>query len=201
MQEVFYEESSISQSQKSGKIFYYILFTMGVISFILGGIYFILNLLSLNLEGNVLLSLLFLVIPTALFVAFGVVCIKFKNSFCIDYDYTFVTGTIRIAKVIKQVKRKFLVSFEAKEIEMLGRFASDTYFTYAERNELKAQIFTSNKTETDGYHFNYFVVNSKGEKNIYIIECTDTFLKNVIKFAGRNVIEKDFGKGENQSKN
>ncbi len=192
MQEIFYEECSISQKSKSEKVKYNILFWLSIVAFALAVIWLIISLFLADFKNdNLILTILIIVLPTLTFFAFGFVSFKFKNQFCIDYDYTFISGTIKIAKVTKFVKRQLLTTFDCSQIEKMGSFGSDTYFDYTDRDDVSVEMFSSNKTESDGKRFMYFVVNSQGNKNIYVLEITNEFIKTVLSFTGRRILEQE----------
>ena len=55
-------------------------------------------------------------------------------------------------------------------------------------------IFTSNYTAADNKEFYYIVANINGDKKMYILECTEMFMVNVLKFSNKLVLEEDFKK-------
>ena len=126
-----------------------------------------------------------------MFLASGIILGKIKNKFYVDYDYTFVTGSIRISKVIANVKRRHIISFETSQIEMIGKYDSDTFNKYNSMPGLSKQIFTSNVSPDNGKDFYYIVVNS-ASKYLFVLECTETFIVQILKFAGKSILEKDF---------
>ena len=60
-----------------------------------------------NLENfSVLVFAISVLLPIALFLFFGIMLGRMKNSMYVDYDYTYVSGSIRISKIIRKIKRK-----------------------------------------------------------------------------------------------
>ena len=114
---------------------------------------------------------------------------KFKDKFYVDYDYTIISGSIRFSKVIKEIKRKHIVSFEASEIEKIGKYGSELFEKYSRMPDVKTVILTSNITPEEKKEFYYLVVNKDGEKKMYVLECTETFIVNILKFAKRTVLD------------
>ena len=55
--------------------------------------------------------------------------------------------------------------------------------------DVKTVILTSNVTPDENKDFYYMVVNKDGEKKMYVIECTETFIVNVLKFSKRTVVD------------
>ncbi len=192
MKEVFYEESARIQNQKSAKIKYNILKAFAIISWILFGVWLYISIMLFPLTTKLLfLRIIYVLIPALIFVALAIVLGKFKNTVYVDYDYTFISGEIRISKVIKEVKRRFFMKFSVSAIEMLGKYGSDTFNSYNKREGVKRIILTSNVTPGEEKDFYYMVVNQE-EKKLLVLECTETFIVNVLKFTGKTIIEKDY---------
>lgn len=192
MQDIFYEESSKTREERSAKTKYYIFKTLSIISYVLFGIWLFLVVMLYQFKGSagqIILGLLFALLPAAMFLASGILLGRFKDKFYVDYDYTFVSGTIRFSKVIKEIKRRHIVSFETSELEKIGKYDSELYKKYSLMPDVKAVILTSNLTPEENKDFYYMVVNKDGEKKMYILECTETFIINVLKFSKRTVVD------------
>lgn len=192
MQEVFYEETATVQNTGGAKSKYYVVKTLSVISYSVAVFWLIMAIMLFPLKGNILLNIVFAAIPFLIFLASGIVLGKMKDKLYVDYDYTFVSGSIRFSRVIKNVKRKGIIQFETGNIEKLGRFGSDTFERYMLMPEKKKQILTSNSEPYDGKNFYYIVANVGGIKYIFILECTEIFISNIIRFSNRTVIEDGF---------
>ena len=117
---------------------------------------------------------------------------RIKDKFYVDYDYTFITGSIRFSRVIKNVKRKKVLFFETNNIEKIGRYGSNTFSRYDAMPDKKKIYLTSNSEPAEGKAFYYMVVNVNGQKYLLILECSDVFLVNILKFTGKLVFEDDF---------
>ena len=198
MQELFYEESSKTREERSAKTKYYIFKVLSVISYVFFGVWLFLFLMFYEFKGSIgqiILGMIFALLPAAIFLASGILLGKFKDKFYVDYDYTFVSGSIRFSKVIKEIKRKHIVSFETSELEKIGKYGSELYEKYLLMPDVKTVILTSNVTPDENKDFYYMVVNKDGEKKMYVIECTETFIVNVLKFAKRTVIDEVLTRG------
>lgn len=192
MQDIFYEESSKTREERSAKTKYYIFKTLSIISYVFFGIWLFLVVMLYQFKGSagqIILGLLFALLPAAMFLASGILLGKFKDKFYVDYDYTLISGTIRFSKVIKEIKRKHIVSFETSELEKIGKYGSELYEKYSLMPDVKTVILTSNVTPDENKDFYYMVVNKDGEKKMYVIECTETFIVNVLKFSKRTVVD------------
>lgn len=192
MKEIFYEESSVVQNVKSANVKYNIFRTISIVSYVLMTLWILIIFFTLNLKANWILNLIFYLIPLILFFLSGFLFGRFKNKLYVDYDYTFVTGSIRVAKVIKNIKRKFIIKFDAKDIEKIGKYDSGTYQKYLSMPGVVKMIFTSNYSATDGKDFYYIVASIDGDKKLMVFECTELFIVNVLKFSNKSVLEEEF---------
>ncbi len=191
MKELFYEESAKIQNEKTAKTKYYIFNIFSIFSYCM--IFFgIIIIFITPFDGNVVLTLIIAIFPTAIFLTCGIILGKIKNRFYVDYDYTFVTGSIRIAKVIKNVKRKQVMVFDTTNIEKLGKYNSETYVNYEKFPKIKKKLLTLNDVPAEGKDFYYLVVNLNDEKNLLVFECTELFMANVLKYSNKMILEKDF---------
>lgn len=192
MQDVFYEESATMQNTGAAKTKYYICKTISIISYVAAVLWLVLAISFFPLEGAILINILILAIPFAMFLTSGILIGKLKDKFYVDYDYTFVSGSIRFSKVIKNIKRKNIIVFDTKNIEKIGRYASTTFERYSKMPGIKQNVLTSNTEPENGKDFYYLVVNVGGQKYLFILECSETFLSNVLRFSNRTVFEDDF---------
>ncbi len=189
MKEIFYEESAKVQNEKSAKTKYYIFKTISIISYVMTVLLGIIFLLTTPLKPlNIVIS----IVPVILFLFSGILLGKFKNRFYVDYDYTFVTGSIRVAKVIKNVKRKLVLKFDVSNIEKLGKYGSETYISYEKMPGVKRKILTLNNTPADEKDFYYLVVNVDETKYLLVFECTEMFMATILKFGNKLILEKDY---------
>jgi len=193
MRAILYEESARTQKEKSASTKYYVLKVMSILSYVLLGVWCFFCFYAVPLDQG-FINILLMIIPMAMFIASGVILGKFKNRFYVDYDYIFVSGSIRFSKVIKNVKRKFIIKFECSDIEKIGKIGSGTFTKYNNMPDIKRMILTSNSEPEEGKDFFYIVANVEEEKKLFILECTETFMVNVLKFSRKTVLEEDYGK-------
>ena len=203
MREVLYEESAVLQNQKSGNTKYYIFYTLSILMFFFFGFQIFLLLFFTRIpeieKGNIVLNIISLLVPIALSLTLAIVFLNLKNRFVVDYDYIFVSGSIRVSKVIKNFKRKFVIKFETSNIEKLGLYDSETYNQYLKVPGIKKTILTLNSTPEEGKDFYYMVVNVNDTKNLLIFECKELFIVNVLQFSNKAIIEPDFAKNHKKS--
>lgn len=191
MQEIFYEESAKIQEEASAVRKYYIAKVFMIISYVLAVIWGIFCLTFLIDLKNILLTLIFSLIPLALFIVSGIILGKLKDKFYVDYDYTFVSGSIRFSKVIKNIKRKHIINFDTSDIEKIGLYGSELYEKYSKMPDIKTKILTSNSTPSEGKDFYYIVANVGGDKYVFIVECSELFIVNILKFTNRTVLDQE----------
>ncbi len=192
MREIFYEESSEIQNKKSATTKYNIFKAISIASYVMLVLWVLIVFIAYDFSGNIIVHLIIVLVPTMLFFLSGFFIGRLKNRFYIDYDYTFVTGSIRIAKVIKNYRRRAVIKFDCSSIEKLGKYGSETFFKYEKLPGINKQILTSNYTASDGKEFYYLVVNIEGAKKLLVLECTETFMVNILKFSNKSIVEEDF---------
>ena len=135
MQEIFYEESSLLNKDKAGLAKYRLLNIFSILSYVFAGLFVVLLWNFYNLKDfNLVLFILTALLPFAMFIAFGILLGRVKNDMFVDYDYTFVTGSVRISKVIRRIKRKNVMKFETSDILQLGKYGSESYEKLEKRN-------------------------------------------------------------------
>lgn len=194
MREIFYEETAMVNNPKKCSRRYNLLKILSIISYVFAVLNLYLAFAYPVIPDNILLSVIMAFIPVVFFVILGILFGKRKNLMYIEYDYTFVTGSVRISKVIANLKRKSLFVFEAKEIEQIGMYGSDAYLRYEKTPGIVKKILTSNETPNENKDFYYIVAVIEGEKHLFIIESTKLFISNILKFANRTILEKEFPK-------
>lgn len=192
MLDVFYEESARVQNVRSATSKYNTYKVLSIIFYALSIIWVVIALTCYSLSGNVLIDIIAMVTPLLVLLPSGIFFSIIKNRFYVDYDYTFITGTIKIAKVIKNIKRKFLFKFDTKDIEKLGKYGSNTYKKYEIMAGIEKLTFTQNTTPAEGKDFYYLVATVYAVKKLMIFECTETFMVNVLKFSNKSIVEEDF---------
>ncbi len=195
MREVFYEESSVKIKSKLDRLKYYLSMAISIALFFFAFIWFVANVFEINFSAsNIIKTILFIFLPPILAVVSGIFLIKLASNIGIDYDYTFISGTIRVAKVIMDSKRVPIISFETSDIEVIGKTNSQTYKKYASITAIKIQELTAKAIADDNKTFFYIIINHEGEKKLLIFECTDTFIKTILNYANKRLLEEDFNK-------
>ena len=193
MQEVFYEESSLLNKEKAGLLKYRLLKIFSVVSYVMAVLFLILFFNFYDLSNfHFLAFVLTAVIPFAMFIAFGIVLGKVKNNMYVDYDYTFVTGSVRVSKVIRRIKRKNVIKFETSDIQQLGKYGSETYDKLEKTPGMKRIVLTSNQSPSEGCDFYYLHVCTEGTNKLLIFDCSEKFMATILRYSNKNILEKDF---------
>lgn len=190
MQEIFYEETTTLVNEKSAKRKYNVYRIISITAYVIFAITFF--LLWFGPLDNIPAFILFCVVPPALALTLAIVAGRLKYRAYVEYDYTFVSGSLRIAKVMYHVKRKPLLKFDAADIFQLGKICSETYQKLSGAPDIKREIYTSNDEPGEGKDYYYLAVNLKDGKKLLILECTETLLINILKFSNKGIVEKDF---------
>lgn len=179
MNEILYEESVEPKNLKMQKTFYtvysilmWISIAVSIVLVCFGGLIF-----------TPFLVLLILFVISAIIFAF----VRTRVYYCVDY--TFVSGSTRIIKVVNYKRRKKVLVFDAKEVDTVGKVGSETFEKLFKTPNLKKVYATPNSSFDDAY---YVFLTQNGVKYMVIMECKETYLSHLVSFAGRNVVEKDY---------
>ena len=191
MQEIFYEETSVVQNGSKEKTKFKLFDIISWIFFLLVPITFFIVFTSYNFDHNLFVGLIIMIVPMVVFLILGIVFGKKKNTFCVDHDYTFISGSIRVSQVIKQYKRKFIIEFETNQIERIGKVGGDTFERYNSMNISKTAL-TANSEASEGKSIYYFVINAEGKKQLLTMELTERFIVNVVKYTSTRVLDDEY---------
>lgn len=140
---------------------------------------------------NLILNISLWAVPFIVCLLFAIFFFKKKKKICAEYDYSFLTGTVRIAMIPKNGRRLAVTKFDSNCIERIGKVGSGTYNTYLKTPMIKKRKCTANKVPSDNCEFYYIVANYDEQKHLYIFDCTELFIKNVLAFSGKYVLESD----------
>ena len=183
--DVFYEESAVARdSVKASRKYKALNITSNV--FLAIGIIALCFIMYIPLDA--IIGWLFI---CSWFFVCWFVFFKFKNRFNVSYDYAFVSGELRIAKVINVNKRKLVARIQAEDIIQLGDVDNSAYDTLSADPNTKNVFCTSNSLPAEGKFFMYILANNNG-KNLYVLECREELLVNILKFVKRTTLESDY---------
>ena len=182
MREDFYEGSVAPSNLGFQKVLYAIYNLLFIASLIAFGFTF---------------YLWFMLGDTGFIVLFGT-CLLLAVSFYLIrrklylfFDYTYVSGELRIVKVINGKKRKLFLRFDCKSIHQIGKVGSESFEKLYNEKLHKLKIATPNGLKSENQLY-YLAVNIDGEKMLIILECEEKLLSYVVANRGRGIIEKDY---------
>ncbi len=191
MQEIFYEETSVVQNGSKEKAKFRLFDILSWIFFLLVPITFFVVFTSYNFDHNLIVGLIIMIVPMVVFLILGIVIGRKKNTFCVDHDYTFISGSIRVSQVIKQYKRKFIIEFETNQIERIGKLNSNTFERY-NAMPIKKNALTANNEPSEGKYIYYFVVNAEGKKQLLTLELSEKFIANIVKYTSTRILDDEY---------
>lgn len=184
--DVFYEESSIARNAKKESTKYKIMHIISTVFLVLGimAVFFGFSFIPTNmLLGWAFICLWFFICWFILF--------KLKSRFNVSYDYSFVSGELRISRVININKRRLVTRIDSEDIIQLGDVDNTAFEGLRADPSTKTVLCTSNSEAGEGKFFMYILVNDNGKK-LYVLECREELLINILKFVKRTTLESDY---------
>lgn len=194
MQEVFYEESVAMHNEKPAKRRFTVFTVTAVLCIVFAFISFMNFMFTdMEVEGYVI-NLVIWGIMFAVMVAGAVFLLIKRHSFFLSYDYTFVSGELRISKVLHNRKRKLLYRLSDDKLIMIGRVDSETYKKLKSAPDNKEDILTPNSEAEEGKEFFYIQAATNAGKRILIFECRPQLIAAVLHYTRRNILESEFNR-------
>ena len=202
--DVLYEESAVNANAAKGEKRYKILnlFTwfFGVLAlifailFVIGLVSFLMAMSALKAEDRAAAigSLIFYFMMITLFGGPWLACFLMKRKINVSFDYTFVSGELRISKVFNVNRRKFLYRIDAESIQKMGDADSPSFDRVISDPSVKKIVCTPNAEPSGGKFFLYIVTSESGGRRVYILECREELLINILKFVKRGILESDY---------
>lgn len=209
MQEQFCEESAILSDDHRAKRWYMIFKVISIIGFVLAAFVFFMTIMfflmpiSEEAIGDVenfdptplIIQLVVFLVVAILLCLTGVLFNIKKHNFFISYDYTYVNGELRFAKVIHDRKRKVLYRLTDEQVIQIGKVGSSTYEKLKRSPENKEELLTPNTEAADGKEFYYLQAATRVGKRLLVLECRPQFIAMIYKNnANRRILEPDFNR-------
>lgn len=116
---------------------------------------------------------------------------RWKNITNVSYDYVIVTDEIRISKVVNANKRRLLARFNGEAIIQMGDVDGTSFDRFAADPNVKKVICTSNDVPAEGKFFLYILAENDGKK-LYVLECREELLSNILRFTKRTALDRDY---------
>ena len=124
---------------------------------------------------------------------------QWKMRINVSYDYVFVSGELRIAKVINVNKRKLVARFDCEDMIQFGDVDNPSFDRFRNEPTTKTVLCTSNDEPAKGKFFMYILAEYNGRK-LFVLECREELLMHILKFARRNKLESDYVMQEKKHK-
>ena len=195
--DVFYEESAVAHNSNKKTKKYNILTGVSLVFLALGILWIMLGFYTIRIDqpGD--------------WISWGFVCVwlfsawfllrQWKMRINVSYDYAFVSGELRISKVININKRKLIARFDCEDMIQFGDVDNPSFERFKSEPTTKTVLCTSNEVPADGKFFMYILAEYNGKK-LFVLECREEMLMNILKFARRNKLESDYVMQEKKQK-
>ena len=164
-----------------------ILFVIGLVSFLMA-----MSAIKAEDRAAAIGSLIFYFMMITLFGGPWLACFLMKRKINVSFDYTFVSGELRISKVFNVNRRKFLYRIDAESIQKMGDADSPSFDRVISDPSVKKIVCTPNAEPSGGKFFLYIVTSESGGRRVYILECREELLINILKFVKRGILESDY---------
>lgn len=196
--EVMYEESAVDQNAARSSKKYSILHVLSMIAILLAAFFAVCGLYMLPGESNddavhaevqAVCFLLFL--QAAIFVVLWFFLTKWKSRLNVSYDYLFVSGELRISKVISDRRHKLIASISCEDIQQIGDVDCDSFGSLHRDPSTSMIVCTSNHIAAEGKFFMYILAAHEGKK-LFILECREELLTYILQFTRRGVLDRDY---------
>lgn len=191
MRDELYENTAAPQNMKTQKIFYGVYNVLFIICCVIIGLGLLSYFYFVDVKNTIPYFILLL-----FFAIFGATCFFIKRKLLLFYDYTYISGEVRIIKVVNGKFRKKYMIFPCKDIYKVGKVGSDTFEKLYCTPNIKRKIATPNGLGAKNQLY-YIAVKYEGENALVVLECQEKFLSYIVDYSGKSIIEPDYGKTEN----
>ena len=189
--EAFYEESSIASNAKRGarkyKVYTFFSYFFLIFAIFMSAMTFFLIPTKGGLTGDFIMTFA----TTFMLWGFWFFFNKLRSNSNISYDYCFVSGELRISKVVNINRRRLVAKFGVEDIVQIGDVDSPSFDRFYADPTSKNMFCTSNSEAADGKFFMYILAEYNGKK-LFILECREALLMNIMKFAKRTTLDHDY---------
>ncbi len=183
MIDFFYEESASFSSKDNFKVKLTIYNLLSKIFYCISVVWALFAIIYALDFNNFLISLIVCSLIFFIFFGSGLFFSKAKERLSIDYDYSILSGTVSFSKVVGNNKRKKIITIDISSIERIGKPDGFNYDKFSKMPEIIQKTLTANKVPAENKDFYYLFFTAEGNKHLYIIECTKTFISNLVRFT------------------
>ena len=193
--DVFYEESSSPQNAAKKARKYKVLHVFSVIALIIFIVFTWFFVMYIGSIGDMII----LGLQSLLWFGIWFLLRKWKLGVNVSYDYCFVSGDLRISRVINGLKRKLIARFDCSEIIQVGDVDSPAFERFRSDPTTKLLLCTSNDVPSEGKFFMYIHVDYMGKK-LLVLECKEELLAQMLKFMKRTALDHDYVSQDKKNK-
>lgn len=202
--DAFYEESAINQNAVKESRKYKIFHILSYVFLFLGIILLIMAIFNMPIGGGEDAGAFwtmfgFMLIQGLMFMGMWFAFYKIKSRYNVNFDYCFVTGELRISKVVNVNKRRLVARIDCEDMIQVGDVDNPSFDRFRADPTVKTVFCTPNVEASEGKFFMYVLANYNGRK-LYVLECRENLLMNIMKFAKRSVLESDYVMQERKQK-
>lgn len=204
--DAFYEESSVDKNSARGARWYKIFNVISVVFLVLAVILLMVFLFNFPWGSSASEEVRAWQFFFGFIGMLGLSCLltwfifrKMKMRFNVSYDYCFVSGELRISKVFNFNRRKLIARIDCEDMIQVGDLDNSSYTRFQNDPTVKQVICTPNAEAAEDKFFMYVVAEYNGKK-MFILECRENLLMNIMKFAKRTVLESDYVMQERKQK-
>lgn len=172
-----FREESVHKINSGFNTLIYALSFIGMVVFGLIGLMFLMQIINGFFSWP-------LVIFTLIFAGLAYGCFVLKNRQRIEYDYTFTNGTLDIAKVINNNKRKRLLSADVREFEVIAPTSDDGFQRMLNHRGIEQKL---NYFLNPGGGLYYSVFNTDGKKTLLVFEPSQRMVEMMKIYNPRNI--------------
>lgn len=200
MIDVLYEESAIDQNAISGAKKYNLLHTISMVVAMLAVIFLIWGIISIpinteNAQADALaahkLLCFILFLQSGIFVAVWFGLTKWKSRYNVSYDYLFVSGELRISRVVGGRRHKLIANIDCQDIQQIGDADNASFPRLKADPSTKVVLCTPNTSPDEGKFFMYILASHAGKK-LFVLECREILLQHMLKFLRHGILEDDY---------
>lgn len=182
--ELFYEESATNNNAEKEMRKAKIMHILSIVCFVIGffGVIIGISYVSINTIISWILLCCWFFLASFIFQLI-------KRRFNVTYDYVFVSGELRISKVFNTNKRKLRALIECSEIVQIGDVDNGEVERLSASPDVTNVVCTPNIAPADDKFFMYIYTD---DKTLYLLECRESLLMNILKFTRRGVLEREY---------
>ncbi len=195
--DAFYEESAVDKNSAKSARKYRILHIISTVCLVIAILLIIVCLFNFPFSGSgeTVASLRFVFgfcgVQGLMFFLVWFLLRKWKLRYNVSYDYCFVSGELRISKVFNVNRRKLIARIDCAEMIQVGDIDNPSYERFKSDPTVKEVVCTPNFEAGEGKFFMYVLAAYNGKK-LFVLECRELLLMNIMKFAKRSVLESDY---------